>query len=118
MRLRMLDQFCDALRRDGRMDDQHVGHRRDDRDGREVPCHIVGHAAVEGWIDGEVSGRRQNQHVTVGRGLGAKLHADVPSGAGAIVDDDRFSQTDRELIADETGERIGRTTGRERHDQS
>ena len=100
------------------MDDQHVGHRRDDRDRGEVPCHIIGHAAVKGWIDGEVSRGRQHQRGAVRRGLGAKLHADVPSGAGAIVDDDGFSQTDRELIAHETGERIGRTTGRERYDQS
>ena len=100
------------------MDDQHVGHRRDDGDRREVPRDIVGHAAVKGWIDGEVSGGCQHQRVAVRCRLGAKLHADVPSGAGAIVDDDRFSQTHRELVADETGERIGRTTWRERHDQS
>src|SRR5205807_3030153 len=56
-----------------------------------------GHAAVKGWIDGEVSRGRQHQRGAVRRGLGAKLHADVPSGAGAIVDMERSEEHTSEL---------------------
>ncbi len=92
MRLGVADQLGDALRGYRQMDDQHVRHGGDHSDRGEVAPDIVWNIAVEKRIDGEISGRRQHQRVAIGRRLGAEFHPDVPSGTGAIVDDDGFAQ--------------------------
>src|SRR5690242_2709729 len=62
--------------------------------------------------------RTLEDRIAIGRALGDEVGTDVAPGARTIVDDDRLTPGDRQLLADRTRHRVERAPGRKRHDQA
>jgi hypothetical protein len=54
--------------------------------------------------------------VAVGRGAGDPADADRAAGAGDVLDNDRLAERGAHALGHDTPNRIGRASGRERHD--
>ena len=119
-RLGILPQVCDQLR-DARcldalrVDDQCIRHVRHHGNRRKL-----GRIKPEPWIeilvDHKGRGRRGEQGVAVGRRPIDKFRTDISGGAGAVLDQNRLAPFARQPVADQPGNRIGGSAGRERHD--
>ena len=83
--------FIECTGSDG-LHHQHEGHRRGERDRREVLRRIVGQLLVERRVGGERAGRHEEQRVAVGRRLGDRGRGDHRAAAGAVFNDDRLAE--------------------------
>ena len=79
------NQFSDAFGRRRRVYRQQHVHRHQLGDGREIPCNIKRHFAVERLIDGEIACGADKHHMPVRIRLGGYVGADDAIGAAAIV---------------------------------
>ena len=111
-----INKFSDALRRELRIDDQHIGRIRDQTDGDEVALGIVGDLGVEARIDHEARGHDE-QRIAIGRGMRRVAHADVAAGTGLILDVELFAELIAEFARQNAGDCVGWSPGRKRHDQ-
>src|SRR5215212_11558394 len=78
-------------------------------------CEILDRIEAESLIEAYVRAKRRvvagNKRVAVGRRFRGKLGADVPAGAGPVLDDHRLSHALLQLLADEAREYVGGTAG-------
>ena len=94
-----------------------IGHDRQHRDRHELRP-VIGQRLVEIVVDRQGRGRTAQQRVAVRLGAIGDLGADIAGRAGAIVDDDRLAPGGRKLLADDAAEHVGRSAGREGHDDA
>ncbi len=87
----------------------------DEADRGEVLFDVERQLVVELWIDGMRRQRQQNR-ITVGRGLGRKIGADIAGRATAIVDDDRLAELGGQGLADDPGDDVRAAPRGVRHD--
>ncbi len=97
--------------------DENVRHRRKHRNRSKVFADVVGHAAVEARVYGEISRGGEHQRVAIWRGLGAERHADVSAGARTVFDDDLRAHLGADLVADDSRERVRGAARRKGNDQ-
>ena len=111
-------QLFHRMHRQRRMDHQHEGHRRGQRDRREVLAGIVGQLLVERGVGGQRAGRRHEQRVAVGRRLRRRGRRDHGAAAGAVLDDDRLAEPLLELRLElRARQDVHGAAGAERQDQ-
>jgi hypothetical protein len=79
------------------------------RDWHQVLDGIVGHFGVKTGIDGELSVRRYQKGVTIGRCLGDAIASDVAAGAGNIFDDHRLAPDLAQLVAHDPRDYVHRS---------
>jgi hypothetical protein len=96
------------------MHDQQIGRRRHERDGRQVLHRIVRHLAHQAHVDREIARLPHQYRITVGRGLGYVLRADVAGRAAAVFDHDLLAEAFAEFLADDAREDVVRAAGRVR----
>ena len=77
---------------------------------------VIGQALEQILVDRQGADGGAGDGVTVGRRLRAGFHADVATGAGAILDHEVLAQAALQLVRQDTRQHIGSTAGRERHD--
>ena len=111
------DELLQVLRRQRRLRDHHVRHRRDQAHRREVLHRVVVDLRVQRRADGE---RRRDQHdgVAVGRRPRRRLGADVAAGAAAVLGHHRLAEARRQPLGDQPAEDVGAAAGRERQDEA
>ena len=109
------DETLDVVCRHRRMNPEHRRRHADLRDGREIAHRVVRHLVVEARIDGVGGDRRHQQRVTVRRGLGDHVGADVAARPGLVLDEELLAQEVAHLGPDDARDRIGRSAGREGH---
>jgi hypothetical protein len=98
------------------MDQQHVGHRADQRDRAEVLHGVEAGVLVQRRIDGLAAADGHQQRVAVLGSLGRQLGADVAAGARAVVHHHRGLQDLGQLLADDAADDVVGAAGRLRHD--
>src|ERR1700716_2889155 len=92
-RLRERDQLRERLCRYGRIDHQHEGEGRDQRQRREIALDVeAGTAGIDHWIDREVPGRAEEDRMTVRLRLRDALSRDQPGGTRTIFHDRRLAE--------------------------
>ena len=77
------DESTDGVDRKSRIDDQHIGLRRDLGNGREIPDKIIGQILVEADID-RLARRNQDQRIAIGWGFRGEFDADGAIGATVV----------------------------------
>ena len=107
LRLGERDELRERLRLDLGIDHHQHRHLGDVGDRDERGLRVERHLGVEERIGGEDAGRRHQQRVAVGRGLGDRTRAGVAAGAGAVLDHDRLAERFRHLVADRARQHIG-----------
>ena len=115
--LRVGDELRHRIDRNGRVHDQHVAGRGDDRDQPEVLVRIEGQLLVEARIHGQRRAEHQPQRVSVGRSPGDDFGADIAARARPILDHERLLEADRQLVGDGPRDDVEWPAGRIRHDQ-
>src|SRR5262249_24885871 len=75
----------------------------------EVLGRIEGKLAVEGLVDGERSGRGEQERVAVRLRLGDEIAARVAAAARAVLDDDLLSEIVGELLRQNSRHHIDRS---------
>ena len=110
--LRQRDQLLHAVRRHARVDNQHDGCRRKQRDWSEVLGWIEGKLAVEGLVDGERAGRGEQERVAVRLRLGDEIAARIAAAARAVLDDDLLSEIVGELLRQNSRHHVHRSARR------
>ena len=117
LRLGERDHVLDRLRPYRRTGDENDGRRARAGDGREILHRIERQFAVEAGIDGERNDRHQ-QRVTVRRGLGDDIGADVAARAAAVVDHHCLPHAVGKFLAHRAGDDVGGAARRKRHDHA
>src|SRR4051812_11022757 len=87
--LDVVDQLLERIHRQLFAHDHHVRHRADHGDRHEL-LRLKGELLVKALIDRERSRRAEQQCVTVALRLVGELGADIATGAGLVLDDDRL----------------------------
>ena len=113
----VVDQLGHRVRRHRWVHHEHVGQPRHHADGREVGDRVVGELRIERRIEGQRADMAEQQRVPVGVGLGDGGAGDRSRQPRPVVDHHRLAEAVRHLLADDPAEEIGRSAGRERHDQ-
>ena len=90
IRLCVLDQLADVVRRELRIDHEHVRRSRSLRDRSEIAKKIV-RGFHERGVD-DLARAHDADRVAVGRGAGDGLERDDSARAGPVVDDDGFTE--------------------------
>ncbi|MNV61596.1 hypothetical protein D3C71_1541090 [compost metagenome] len=98
-------------------DHQHVRHRGQQRDGREVLDRVVRNARIQRRVDAMRAGGGQQQRVAVRRGRGHLLGGDGAVGAALVLDDDALAQRLARFRRDRARQDVRRAARRVRHDQ-
>src|SRR5262249_37060440 len=98
-----------------RMDHQHEGSRRSQRNRFEILLQIVVELLVEGRADHDRS-RGEQQGVAVRRRVRRAFRPDMARGACAVVDDELLTERFIELGCDEARDDIDARSGWERGD--
>ncbi len=101
-----------------RMHHQHDRRARKQRDRSEILGRIERQLAVERLVDGERSGRGEQQRVAVGIRLGHRLAAGVAAAAGSILDDELLAEIVGELLRQDARHHVDRAAGRVRIDDA
>ena len=112
------DQLLHRPRRKRRMNDQHVGCGRGERDRREILDRIEGHFGEEARVDRERSRRAHQDRVTVGRGLGDDVGADIAARAGPVVDHHLLREAHGESLRDRARDDVGAAARGKGHDEA
>ena len=89
-RTREIKQLPEVLRRQRRVDHQHLRYQRGEGNGREVFDGVVGQFGIYGGIDGIGTEIGHQQRASVRRLLGDVFERENAVGAGTIVDDYRL----------------------------
>ena len=103
-----------VLCRDVRIDHQHEHVSTGARDRREILHRIVGERLEQMGIGRMRRVGRHQQRVAVGRGARDVSGGDTPL-RRLVLDDDAPIERDRELLCDDTGDRVCAAAGGERH---
>ena len=112
------DQVLDRLRRQRRVDREHLGRGDRDRDRVEVPVRIIGNFAVKAGIDDVGGSVGDEGRVTVRRRLRCPAHADIAARTRHVLDVELFSKTLGQLLCDQPGDHVGLAAGRISNDQA
>jgi hypothetical protein len=88
----------------------------DHRD-RHEPFRIVFGVPIKRRADGKRGGAAKKKRVAIGLGIGGDLAGQRRTGAWPIVNKDLLADLVRQRLADQPAHDVGRTAGRERHDQ-
>ena len=110
------DELAHVLGGNVARDDQHLRHRRHQRDRREILCDVVGHL-FHRRVDDERTRADDADRVAVGCCLCDRVGAEHAALAAAIVDHDRLLDQFRHALADHARDDVVGPAGRERHDQ-
>jgi hypothetical protein len=105
MRLGVVDQLLDRMKRRIRRHHQHVLRGRDQHDGVEVLDRIELLARLQRHVDGERL-RAEMERIAVGRGLRRRRGADIAAGARTVLDDDVLPPRFGELLREDAPERV------------
>lgn len=116
-RLRVRDQVLQGTGRERRVGDQQVRGGRDRHHRFEVLDRIETGVPVKPRIDRLRTLRGQHQGVTVLRCPGDQRGADIAAGAGAVLDDHRLAERDRQARAECAGDRVVGAAGGLGHDE-
>jgi hypothetical protein len=112
----IIDEFLQRAGRHLAVHHQEQRHlpERSDRD--QIGERIVGHVAVQIWIDHDVAGIGDAERVAVGRRLRDRVHRDVAAGARLVVDHHGLAAARRQEGAENARAQIGDAARRGRHD--
>ncbi len=110
------DEFAHVFGGNIARDDQHLRHRRHQRDRREILCDVVGYF-FHRRVDDERTRADDADRVTVGRRLCDGIGAEHAALAAAVFDHDRLLDQFRHALADHARDDVVGTAGWERHDQ-
>ena len=94
------------------------GEVRDGRNADQIAQRVDLHILVEVRVYRHCADVSKQDGVAVGSRAGDDFDADVAAGAGAVLDYDLLAQQLHELRLDDTGDEVGRATGRERNDHA
>jgi hypothetical protein len=100
------------------MHHHHVGIGNHRRDGDKFAVRRVAQLRVEAGADGDGAFGRDQEGVSVRRGLGHDLAADIAACTAAIVDDDGLFDRFLQVVGENPRGEIRRAAGRERHDDA
>ena len=114
--LREREQFLEVLGREVAVDHQHVlggGHHADRC---QVLQRVVRHLGRQRRVDRQRHGL-QADRVAVGRRLGDRIHTEVASRAGLVLDEHRFAECLAPLVGDQAPDDVGAAAGGVGHNQ-
>ena len=111
------DQFLDRLRRQRRMEREQRRRLDRQRDRFEILDRIERNLIVQGGIDGERRGGKQNG-VAIGRRLRRAGHADIAAAAADVLDIELLAKLIGQLQRDQASDDVGRTARRVRNDHA
>src|ERR1044072_3011717 len=100
------------------MDHQHVGLEGIEADRVEILVGIERHLAIEDLVVGQHTGRGDQEGVAVGWRCGHGGTADIAAGAALVLDHAGCLELDRELLAQQPRQHVGRAACRKRHDEA
>ncbi len=112
------DQLLDALRRQARIDHQHIGRGAEHRDRLEILDRVVGQLGAERGRDRMGAAGDQPDRVAVGGCLGDDIDADSAAGAGPVLDHHLLAELLAERLRHEACDHVGSGAGREGHDDT
>ena len=113
--LGVFDQVGHRVHRQRRIDHQHQRVARHQRHHRQVLQRIVGELLIERRVDRERAARREQQRVTVRRGLRDGRGRCRGAGARAVLHDEGLAEPLGELLRHQPADDINRSTCGERH---
>src|SRR5205809_317178 len=115
-RLRKRNEILDAARGDRRMNDEHIRHLRNERNRREVLHRIERKPAIQRHVNRVSTYSTHQDGVTVRRGLGDRIRADIAACTGAVVDDYRLIPALAEVLPDRPRDDVEGSAWGKRHD--
>src|SRR6476659_4301862 len=115
-RLCKRNEIFDAARRDRRMNDEHIRYLRNERNRREVLHRIERKLAIQRHINRVSTYSTHQNGVTIRRGLGDRIRADVAACTGAVIDDYRLIPALAEGLPDCSRNDVERSACGKRHD--
>jgi hypothetical protein len=100
------DKFRQRVRRHGRIDQEHRGHRRQRGNRSEIAQRVIGEIGVERRIDRQGAGISHHQHVAVRGRRRHHLGGNHAAGAGHILDHERFAERIAEPLRQQARQHI------------
>src|SRR5262245_29680137 len=111
------NELFDAIRRNRRMNQQHVGSRGGQGDGSKILERVVWHFRVEAWID-DIARADKQDGVTVRSRSRSDTHAKISASARVVLYVELLTETARQISRDNAGKDIGWAAGRKWHDHA
>jgi hypothetical protein len=111
------DEVRDRLRRRAIRHHHEVAGRAQQADRRKIRDDVIGELLIKMPID-RLGGAAEQQRVAVGSGPRHQLGADVGAGPSPVLDDDLPAPNGGQPVADDAGDQVSWSAGRERHDQA
>src|SRR5215472_1825930 len=114
VRLDVVDEVGDRLRRHRRMDQQNVGRVACHGNGDEILVRVVGDFRIEARID-HIARRHKKDRVAIGRCVRRLPHAGIAASAGDVLHIELLARSFRQLGGDQPGDYVGRAACSKRH---
>ena len=116
--LDVVHELAEVLGRHVRMDHEDVGHLGQQRDGNEIPVHVIGLVLQHVRVHRQRADVTQDHRVTVGHGLGHFAHCRDARAAGLVLDVHTLPELLGELGRNRAGDDLAGAARRKGHDKT